>query len=464
MTHWLKRRFIGLGIMAIALHAIFLFTVIPNLSSRLAPSYNQDRFADGYDQLADNLVAGNGYRFYPDTARTVMREPGYPVFLAGLLLAFGKNLMAVKLTNMILALATAWITIRLAKKTLAVTQRQNTLLLLFPPLLFLFNPGTLVAESRGGVEILFGLLIALFMLTVYRLIESNRSWDYIISGAVLGITVLVRSTPMLFPVFLLVYLLFFANREVSRLAICRNVAVMVVTMLAILSPWIIRNYYLTGKFVPTASVLGVSSQAGQYINTHLFEGKPWWLLDREAARERDRIANELGYPFEDGNQGYYQTFYKTQDEIRFSNYLFSRVVAEYKKSPLLFVRCLWQNVFNFWFAGKTWMATAANVVIQLPYLLLALIGTIVCVRNKKTRAVAPLLLFIGYVMAVHVPILAQARYGIPLVSLLSITGTVGVVTIRKGAAEARDVSNLSVVSSSAEILRVPGKLAGQEPG
>ncbi len=48
---------------------------------------------------------------------------------------------------------------------------------------------------------------------------------------------------------------------------------MVLAMMAVLSPWITRNYFLTGKFIPTASVLGVSAQAGQYIGKHQFEGK-----------------------------------------------------------------------------------------------------------------------------------------------------------------------------------------------
>ena len=58
--------------------------------------------------------------------------------------------------------------------------------------------------------------------------------------------------------------------------------VMILTMIA---SWIARNYMLTGKFIPTGSVLGVSAQAGQYIGKHQFEGKPYWILDREAARE-----------------------------------------------------------------------------------------------------------------------------------------------------------------------------------
>jgi hypothetical protein len=206
-------------------------------------------------------------------------------------------------------------------------------------------------------------------------------------------------------------------------------------MSAILSPWIIRNAVLTGKIVPTASVLGVSAQAGQYINSHLFEGRPWWLLDREAARQRDRLATDLGYLFKDGEQGYYQTFYETQDELRFSSYLLGKVIDRYRSSPELLFRCLGQNVMNFWFAGKTWKATAANVMAQAPYLIFALIGVIYSIKNRRGSSAGLLVLFGGYVMVVHLPILAQARYSIPLVPLLSSLSAIGIVGMLRSTEE-----------------------------
>ncbi|HEY1903578.1 MAG TPA: glycosyltransferase family 39 protein [Terracidiphilus sp.] len=427
----MKNRLVWLFVVAAMVHVAVLFVALPVLGRRLAPSYNQDRFADGYDQLAENLAAGNGYRFYPDTARTLMREPGYPLILAGLILAFGESLVAVKIANMILALLTACLLILITRELTPEAWRRNSVVLLGPPLLFLFYPGTLVAESRGGVEITFGFLLAVFILSIYRATRSGRLLDYALSGVVLGLTLLVRSIPMFFPLFLLAYLLCFDGRRSSKLVICRNIFALIVASLAVLSPWIIRNYSLTGKFVPTASVMGVSAQAGQYINEHLFDGSPMWLLDRKASRERDKVASSLGLPFEDGPGGYYQTFYKSIDEITFSKYLMGEVITNYKKSPALLIRCLGQNMFNFWIAGKTWPATALNAILQLPYLVFAAIGTIHCFRNKQARAVGLLLLFIGYYVSVHVAILAQARYSIALMPLVSILSTLGIIAVQK---------------------------------
>ena len=404
---------ISLGLVAILVHSILLFFVIPTFTSRLMPFYGQDRYVDGYDQIAANLVAGNGYRFYPETAKTLMREPGYPMLLAGIQFLFGNTFLAVKLTNMLLALVAAWLMTLIARRL-----TNNQAVILVAPVLYLFHPGTLIAESRGGVEVLFTALITLFIVTLYRATERNRQWDYVASGAVLGLTVLVKSTPMLFPVFLLAYFLVCQRGRTPKLVASGRVALMVIAMFVVLSPWISRNYILTGRFVPTASVLGVSAHAGQYICTHLGDDKSWMELDREAARERAKLAKQLGYPFEDDI--YYQTFYNSNDELNFSGYLTRRVIHDYRMSPVLFVRCVRSNIFNFWFTGKTVRSTRTNVVIQLPYLILAVMGVLLCVKNNQSSIIGPVAVFIIYFVAVHIPILAQARYSMPLIPFLSI--------------------------------------------
>jgi hypothetical protein len=327
--------------------------------------------------------------------------------LAAIFIAFGTNFTLVQLANIVLAVGVAYLMTRIAR-----TLSASRIVVLGSPLLFLFHPETLIAESRGGVEILFGLLLILYVVAVSRAIRTGQWWDYLVSGAVLGLTLVVRSTPILFPVVLLVYLLFVERRKVAAF---RNVGAMVMAMFVVLSPWIVRNYLLTSEFVPTASVLGVSAHTGLYLSTHPTIGNV--MVDTEASQERNRLARQLGYHFK---PGYYQYFYSSADEVAFSHYLFQRVVEKYKNFPLLFLRTVVRNLFSFWCGGKTWKSVAMDAIIQFPLVILAATGVVACWRNGRLNAAAPLALLILYIVGVSVPILAQARYSAPLIPFLSI--------------------------------------------
>jgi hypothetical protein len=153
-------------------------------------------------------------------------------------------------------------------------------------------------------------------------------------------------------------------------------------------------------------------------------------VDREAAEERMKLARNLGYAFKEVKTGYYQFFFAAADEVRFSNALIERVAREYRDSPMLFAKCVGVNVFNLWFAGKSWRSTHMNVVAQLPYLVLATVGMILAIRERQTGTIAPLALLIGSHVVVYVPVLAQARYSVPLVPFLAILGCITLVAAR----------------------------------
>ena len=413
------------AISIVILNALLLFVLIPKMSSGMNGLYNSDGYVDTYEQIAKNLALGNGYRVYPDTARTLSREPGYPVLLAGLFCTFGDGLTTVQFANMLFTFAAAGLIALLARRV-----SNNKIVVLGAPLVFLFHPGTLIAESRGGVETLFTFFLVLYMLTVYRAIETRAWFDYLLNGAALGATVLIRSTPILFPVWLLAYLAAIEPKE-SWLKLCRNAVITVTAAVTILSPWIIRNYSLVEKFVPTASVLGISAHAGFYNNTHYSGAESWAMVDQQGARERRKLAEDLGYPFKVEALGYFQDFYSSQDEVRFSDYLLSRVIGEYRKSPSLFVKCVGANLFNFWFRGKTTASTRLNLILELPYLFLAMVGLVIAVRNGLFNAVAPMVLLIAYLVAVSVVVLAQARYSVPLIPFLSILVCIAVDGMRR---------------------------------
>jgi len=192
----------------------------------------------------------------------------------------------------------------------------------------------------------------------------------------------------------------------------------------ILSPWVIRNYKLVNEVVVTASVQGVSTFAGQYINKNMSLKRGFAELDSEAAVERDVIATKHGFAFK---KGYYQYFYRSKDELDFNRVLLRTAMNEYRHDPMLFIRCSINNLFNFWFAGKNWRVTWMNMFLQVPLLLISFAGTYLLWKRDRLKQAAVILLLILNLYAVHVLVLAQARYSVPLVPFLAIFASIAII-------------------------------------
>jgi hypothetical protein len=196
-------------------------------------------------------------------------------------------------------------------------------------------------------------------------------------------------------------------------------------MVVAVSPWVIRNYLLAHKFLPTATVAGISAQEGLYTCQNAAPGEPFYETQTRAGFERAQIASQLGMPFKGP---YYQLFYRPEDELMFNQVLLRRVSTEYRSHPGLLARCAAKNLsFNFWFLGKTRRATLLNVVLQAPLLGLALGGVVVLRKRGLLRKARIVLLYILYIPAVHALIIAHARHSTLVVPFVAILAAVSLV-------------------------------------
>ena len=400
-----------------------LFLVVPKLESLSAYKYGL-QFADGYDLIASNLANGSGYRWNVDMGETMMREPGYPLFLAAVFKVAGHHIEAARSANWLLTIGIVAMIVRLTR---FITDDRNTATI--AGLLFLFHPGTLIAEARGGVEILFIFAAFLFMVALHEAVEKGKLWRYSVAGLGLGAVVQVRSTPIVFPALLLFYLVFrvYGMREWRRAVL--NTAIVGLGMVLVMTPWMIRNYLLVHEFVPVATLQGVALQEGQYTCRKLSPGTDFYVLGREAGRERGDLASRLGLRFEGAE--YFQFFYDPHDEWAFNNLLLQEAKDEYINHPGLLAECVGKNLFNFWFLGKTWQITGLNMLIQAPLLGLAVGGFYLLWRRDALRRIGLILTFVVSIVAVHLPIVAEARYSIPVFAFLAIPAAVSIKAIRQ---------------------------------
>lgn len=418
-TFRLRRVFLVL-LAALLINGAMVFVGFPKLSNYLTLTYSLN-FGDLYNLIAKNLDQGNGYRVDAKMSETMLREPGYPLFLAGIFELGGYSIETARIGCVLLAFGTALMLLFLTQKITG-----DATIALVSTLLFLLYPGILVAETRTGIEIPSVFTMTLFMLALYCAVEKASLWRYGVAGLLLGVAALVRSEVLLFPVLLLAYLLFAAKGWAERRKIVGGIAVLTLGTAIVMSPWIIRNYKLVHSFVPTATVAGVAAQTGLYTCKNASPREPFFRVDGEAGLARAKIARQLGIPFVGP---YYQLFYTPQDELTFNHVLLKDVATEYRNDPELLARCAAKNLlFNFWFLGKTPRSVMLNVLLQVPLLALAFAGVVVLWKRKVLRNAAIILLYVLYIPAVHAPILAQARYSMLILPFLGVFAAIFLVS------------------------------------
>ena len=391
-------------------------------------SYQVGR-VDYYNSLAKNVAYGHGYRFTTGTSLTLMREPGYPYLLAVLVHYFDNYLNAAIALNVFLSCLSALLIGRLAARVWDAPWVSVA-----AAALFLVHPGVTVAESRLGIELPYILLLLCFFLALRRALQTRRLLEFCAAGAVLGLVCLVRSTPLLFPAVIALYLMATASGATRIGRSLAQTTAMVAACLLVLSPWIIRNYRLVHKFIPTASVQGVAMQTGLYKCENQNNGLTYTQVDAAAAEARNVLARQQGYRF---LPGYYQFFYDPRDEVAFNSGLSHDVMRSYLHSPALLLRCGSENLLNFWFRSEDSSATLGAVLVQVPYLILAAIGLLMGWTRAERSTLVILLLFMGYSIAVCLPIQGQARYSIPMVPILAILGALPITQLLTAASRYR---------------------------
>jgi hypothetical protein len=262
------------------------------------------------------------------------------------------------------------------------------------------------------------------MLLFYWAVERDTSVSFFISGLLFGVTLEVRSTPAAFLLLLLLYNCLSKKHGRHRLIEMRNTVCLMIGTATMMTPWVVRNYRLVHQFVPTSTLAGVALQEGQYTcQTHSFGGD-FYLAGQGAGLERGKLARQLGIHFE-GEQ-YFQVFFDPNDEWRFNNLLFREARDNYIAHPRLLAGCVAKNIVNFWFLGKTFRITQLNLLIQLPLLVLAGIGTSSLWMRDRLTTMLPVLMFVAAIFLVHLPLVAEARYSVPVFAFLMVPASIGI--------------------------------------
>jgi len=214
--------------------------------------------SQSYWVLARAIARGADYQFGSPDAR-IFRTPGYPLALAPLFLIFGDQppMMAARLHGASLGTGAVAAVYWLARLL------WNSRVALAAALAAALYPGAIATSIFVLSEALFTplLLVELALLVVAgraATAPSAAAWG-LAMGAVAGVATLVRPSWLFFTPLAAAAFVFVARprRRHALLALATTIG-----LVAVMCPWWIRNYRVSGHFVPTTLQVGASLYDG----------------------------------------------------------------------------------------------------------------------------------------------------------------------------------------------------------
>ncbi|MEW6104002.1 MAG: tetratricopeptide repeat protein [bacterium] len=226
-------------LIALILRLIYLSHLKANDPGFYNPPQGTDMLA--YDNYAKQIINGTFSNKEP-----YYYGPLYFYFLALIYKIFGIDPYFPRLIQMMLGVFTTLLTYLIAKKVFNKTIGYISLIISILYAMFYIHEGVLLMES---------LVTFLNTLSVFLLlrIEDNPSYKNLaLAGITLGLSALARANILLFIPFILVWRLTIADWRMRIMELKKFAFLCLITLLTI-SPATIRNYLVSGKFVPIST-------------------------------------------------------------------------------------------------------------------------------------------------------------------------------------------------------------------
>ncbi len=392
-------------VIALALGVRLLAAVVT--TSWHFPSERQ-HWAYGYEigRIAASLAEGHGFAWpawsteYPP-GPTAWMAPVYPILVAGAFKLFGvyseSAAVALFVLQSILSAAGCAVLYLLGKRL--YDARVGLLAALF---LALYPPSIHFAVQKIWSTSLFVLLVlALMWVLLDGVDRANWRWGARL-GAVVGFTVLVD--PVVVGVVPFAFLwLYLRRRDYGRLT--RSLAVAVVTSLLVITPWLVRNYIVFGRFVFVKSNFAHELYIGNAMPPPDAPHRAERVEEIEREHARLRRMNE-------GTAN--QAFLKL-------------AIRSITSDPRLFLRRVGLRFARFWTFG-TVSHGLGKVVVFLLFLPLVALAALGYLTTRDRRQVSLLLTFVlAFPIPYYLTVASHYRYRYPLDPLLMILAAHGLL-------------------------------------
>ncbi len=226
------------------------------LSYQITPSVDARKF----NTIAMNLATKNTFCFTCDVPLQkdwAIRDigPGYQFFLAGIYKTFGIHIWIVWFIQALMHAAVCWWLYGLLRKNIDTSGPEWHVA--FPVGLYALHPDVIQSTAMIMSENVFVFLLVglagLFLKTIEKKGDKPR-WEWVVIGLLGGVLMMVRPTGLPFVCALVLFLLWRKKWRISLIVI--------VSVIAIQTPWAIRNERLYNHFILNSVVGGLDFWVG----------------------------------------------------------------------------------------------------------------------------------------------------------------------------------------------------------
>ncbi|MBC7474018.1 MAG: glycosyltransferase family 39 protein, partial [Candidatus Sericytochromatia bacterium] len=145
-------------------------------------------------------------------------------------------------------------------------------------------------------DTLFTVLLTAFLYFFVKAAKYKNNTFYLISSAFLAIATLTRPTTIILPIILsFVHLIQQITKKKGIFINNKNMILFTTLFFIIISPWIIRNYNISGKVIPVASLTGFNLWQSTYHANVLYITVKARQVDKVFDAEATRIAGKDYY-------------------------------------------------------------------------------------------------------------------------------------------------------------------------
>ncbi len=368
-----------------------------------------------FSQMAESLLSGEGWAKYGSLLHR--RTPGYPLFIAGLYAVFGVRVVAVQVAQCLLFAGTCWLVQDIGRRI--YSERVG----LLAGLLCAVHPALLRYVPDLHLETLLTFLFTLSTWLSCRFFEKPSVGRGVPLGIAWGVASLTKAVVLLYPaVFAVLWWLSLRRREPARAKTLKALFPLGVALLAMaltISPWTVRNYVVTGHFVPiTTGANDAILRSYVFSRTEFItlQKPPYTDAENEVNAEFRALCAKQGAVWE-------------ADDLQTEQILSQEAKRRILSSPLGFVKKSFFGIFTFWYQMTSLTNSLAAGAMALVAWVFAAVGLR---RSWKERQPAWLLLApILYLNFFLAALLSLGRYSIPVLPCLVALAAFGLVTIKE---------------------------------